>query len=63
MLLKLINGTAQGESGQWLENVDQTQLVLASGMLVQKAFFAFLKMELLNHSFAVGFKPMTLISE
>ena len=41
MLLKLINGAAQGESGQWLENVDQTQLVLASGMLVQKAFLHF----------------------
>ena len=29
-LLTLINGAAE-ESGQWIENVDQTHLVLASG--------------------------------
>ena len=31
MLLRLIKGRWLAESGQWLENVDQTHLVLASG--------------------------------
>ena len=34
VLLKLINVGCLEESGQWLENVDPTHLVLASGKLV-----------------------------
>ena len=37
MLLKLINVGCLEESGKWLENVDPTHLVLASGKLVQKS--------------------------
>ena len=36
MLLKLIYGDAQRKNGQWLENVDRTQLVLASDKLLLK---------------------------
>ena len=31
MLLRLVNGAGLEESGQWLENVDRTHLVMASG--------------------------------
>ena len=34
LLLRLINGAALGDSGEWLENVDCTHLVPASGKLV-----------------------------
>ena len=36
MLLKLIYGDAWRKNGQWLENVDRTQLVLASDKLLLK---------------------------
>ena len=36
MLLRLDNGAGLEESGQWLENVDQTHLVMASGKREQQ---------------------------
>ena len=36
MMLRLINCAGLEESGQWLENVDQTHQVLASGNPVQQ---------------------------
>ena len=44
MLLRLINGACLDESGQWLEKVDRTHLVLASGKpVLQKLLFYPLK--------------------